>query len=108
MATDQDDALLGPSPERTTLGLDEKTQALVRVAALVATGGGSTSFQRHVAAALAAGAAPDEVVGTLLAVAPTVGLANLVSATVGVALGLGYDVDRALEDLDEPDRRPPT
>jgi hypothetical protein len=63
------------------------------------------SYRRHVGEALTAGAAPDEVVATLVAVARTVGLANLVSATVGMALGLGYDVDRALEHL-EPDESP--
>jgi hypothetical protein len=41
---------------------------------------------------------------TLVAVSPTVGLAHLVSATAGVALGLGYDVDAAFEGLDDPPR----
>jgi len=40
--------------------------------------------------------------GTLVAVAPTVGMAHVVSATAGMALGLGYDVDQALEVVDEP------
>jgi len=42
----------------------------------------------------------EEVVGTMLAVAPTVGLAHLVSATVGLAMGLGYDIELALEGLE--------
>jgi 4-carboxymuconolactone decarboxylase len=85
-------------------GLDDKTRALVAVAAVVATGAGSTSYQRHVADALIAGATPDEIVDTLLEVAPTVGLARLVTATVGVALGLGYDVGRAFEVLEPVDQ----
>jgi alkylhydroperoxidase/carboxymuconolactone decarboxylase family protein YurZ len=95
----------GPPSGSINPCLDDKTRALVRVAALVATGGGPTSYRRHVGEALTAGAGPEEVVGTLVAVARTVGLANLVSATVGLALGLGYDVERALEDL-EPDEPP--
>ena len=35
--------------------------------------------------------------GTLIAVAPTVGLARVVSAAPELALALGYDVDAALE-----------
>ena len=48
-------------------------------------------------AARAAGADVDEIVGTLIAVAPTVGLARVVSAAPELALSLGYDVDAALE-----------
>jgi hypothetical protein len=41
----------------------------------------------------------------LKVVAPTVGLARLVTAAPGLALALGYDVDAALEtvDLARPD-----
>jgi hypothetical protein len=97
----------GPPSGTISPRLDDKTRALVRVAALVATGGGQTSYRHHVGEALTAGAAPEEVVAALVAVARTVGLADLVSATVGLALGLGYDVDRALEVL-EPDGEPST
>jgi hypothetical protein len=44
------------------------------------------------------------VVDTLTAVAPSVGLARVVSAAPGLALALGYDIDRALESLDDPRR----
>jgi 4-carboxymuconolactone decarboxylase len=77
--------------------LDHKTQALVCLAALIAIGGDCACYRRNVADARAAGATEDEVVGTLLAVAATIGIAGLVSATSDVALGLGYDIDRALE-----------
>lgn len=75
--------------------------------ALVATSAGVDCFQGCVGRALAAGATPEEVVGTLLAVTRVVGLAHLQLATAGVALGLGYDVDRALEVWDPPLTRPP-
>jgi alkylhydroperoxidase/carboxymuconolactone decarboxylase family protein YurZ len=84
--------------------LDDRTRALVCLGALVATGAGPTSYRRHVRRALAAGATPEDVMDTLVAVSPTVGLAHLVSATAGVALGLGYDVDAAFEGLDDPPR----
>jgi alkylhydroperoxidase/carboxymuconolactone decarboxylase family protein YurZ len=41
--------------------------------------------------ALAAGATTDEIVGTLLAVAPVAGVARVVAAAPEVALALGYD-----------------
>ncbi len=77
--------------------LDDKTRALVCLGALMAVGGDAGSYQRNVADARTAGATDDEVVATLLAVAATIGIGGLVSATSDVALGLGYDIDRALE-----------
>jgi 4-carboxymuconolactone decarboxylase len=81
--------------------VDEKTASLARLAALVALHAAPGSYERGVGAALAAGATADEVVDTLTAVAPTVGLARVVSAAPGLALALGYDIDRALEEVDD-------
>ena len=75
--------------------VDEKTASLARLAALVALHAAPASYERGVGAALAVGATADEVVDTLTAVAPTVGLARVVSAAPGLALALGYDIDRA-------------
>jgi 4-carboxymuconolactone decarboxylase len=83
-------------------GLDGKTDALVRLAALIAAGASPTSYRLSVEASMGAGATVEEVVGTLLAVAPTVGLARLVSATPRLALAVGYDIDAALERVDLP------
>jgi alkylhydroperoxidase/carboxymuconolactone decarboxylase family protein YurZ len=77
--------------------LDAKTHALVRLAAALAIDAAPSSYQSAVEPALAAGAGIDEIVGTLIAVAPTVGLARVVSAAPELALALGYDVDAALE-----------
>lgn len=77
--------------------LDQKTHALVRLAALLAVDAAPSSYQSSVDAALAAGASIDEVVGTVIAIAPTVGLARVVSAAPELALALGYDVEAALE-----------
>lgn len=81
--------------------LDAKTHALVRLGALLAVDAAPSSYQPSVEAALGAGASVDEVVGTVIAVAPTVGLARVVSAAPELALALGYDVDAALEALEE-------
>jgi 4-carboxymuconolactone decarboxylase len=81
-------------------GLDGKTHALVRLAAALAIDAAPSSYQSAVEPALAAGAGIDEVVGTLIAVGPTVGIARVVSAAPELALALGYDVDAAIEALD--------
>ena len=77
--------------------LDEKTHALVRLAASLAMDAALSSYQSTVEMALAAGASFDEIVGTLIAVAPTVGLPRAVSAAPELALAMGYDVDAAFE-----------
>ena len=77
--------------------LNPKTHALVRLAASLAIDAAPSSYQSNAEVALAAGANIDEIVGTLIAVAPTVGLTRVVSAAPELALALGYDVDAALE-----------
>ena len=80
--------------------LDPKTGALVRLAALVALGSSDACYQDFVSAAVELGATEQEVIDTMIAVASTVGMARLVSASPRVALGLGYDVEAAFEGLD--------
>jgi alkylhydroperoxidase/carboxymuconolactone decarboxylase family protein YurZ len=77
--------------------LDPKSHALVRLGALHAIDAAPASYHASVEAALAAGASFDEIVGVLIAVAPVVGLARVVSAAPDLALALGYDVNAALE-----------
>jgi len=84
-------------------GLDPKTRALVRLGALLALDSATASYQWCVDDALGAGATVKEVVSALIAVAPAVGLARLVSATPKLALAIGYDVDEALESWDCPE-----
>jgi alkylhydroperoxidase/carboxymuconolactone decarboxylase family protein YurZ len=81
--------------------LDQKTHALVRLGAALAIDAAPNSYQATVDVALTAGADIDEIVGTLIAVAPTVGLTRVVSAAPELALALGYDVDAAFEATDE-------
>jgi 4-carboxymuconolactone decarboxylase len=91
------DALSGPGSSSATLAVDEKTAALVRVAATIAVDAAPHSFQHAIAHALAAGATSDEVVASLEAVTPVTGTARVVQCAPKVALALGYDVDAALE-----------
>jgi alkylhydroperoxidase/carboxymuconolactone decarboxylase family protein YurZ len=77
--------------------LDPKSHALVQLGALHAIDSAPSSYHASVEAALAAGASFDEIVGVLIAVAPVVGLARVVSAAPDLALALGYDVNAALE-----------
>ena len=83
-------------------GMDGRTAALIGLGALVALRAAPASYRGGVDLALAAGASVDDVVETLRVVARTVGLARVVSAAPDLAQALGYDIDRALETLDNP------
>jgi 4-carboxymuconolactone decarboxylase len=73
--------------------LDAKAQALVTLSALLSVGAPTVSLRRIVDVACAAGAGEDEILGVLLAIAPAVGLARVVSAAPQLALALGYDLE---------------
>ena len=99
-----DDALLEMSAAEArsfvTSVIDQRTEALLRIAATIAVDAAPSSFQHAVAHALAAGATSDEIVATLDAVMPVTGAARVVLCVPKVALALGYDVEEALELLD--------
>jgi alkylhydroperoxidase/carboxymuconolactone decarboxylase family protein YurZ len=84
--------------------LDPKTAALLQLAALVAIGSSAYSLQRSTGRALAAGAREDEIAEVLLAIAPVAGLGRVVSAAPALAAALGYDIEAALYDPDDPSR----
>ena len=96
-----DDALLeAVVREEGSVGtpvIDQRTAALVRLAATIAVDGAPSTFQHAVLFALAAGATNDEIVATLEAVTPVTGTARVVTCSPKVALALGYDVEAALE-----------
>lgn len=79
--------------------LDARTEALVRIAALIALDAPPSSYRTAVEAADRAGAQLDDLLATLVAVADTVGSARLVSAAPRIALAAGYDVEAELERL---------
>src|SRR3954452_16177633 len=90
-----DEAAVRSAIGADTDGLDAKTGALVRLAALLAIGAGTASCRSAVGRAYAAGATDEELVGVLVAVAPAVGAARLVAAAPCLALAIDYDVDEA-------------
>jgi 4-carboxymuconolactone decarboxylase len=86
-------------------GLNAKTCALVRLAAVVVLGAPPVTYQWATQVALAAGATDDEIVGTLIAVAPVPGVTRAVAAAPELAIALGYDVDEALDPGSTPRSR---
>lgn len=92
------DSLLRADRDDATLaGMDARSHALARIGALIALDAGPPAFMSSVEAALNAGVSHDEIVGTLIAVLPIVGVPRVVSAAPNLGLALGYDVANALE-----------
>ncbi len=95
------EALLSEDRANVTLsGIDQRSHALLRIAALIAVDAAPPSYMNDVEAGLRAGASYEEIVGTLIAVIPIVGVARVVSAAPKLGLALGYDVAEALELVD--------
>ncbi len=80
--------------------LDARSVALLRLGWSITGGSVSPMWQRRVGEALDAGLTFDEIVGSLLALAPIIGLDRVVAIAPHLARALGYDVDAALEELD--------
>jgi 4-carboxymuconolactone decarboxylase len=78
-------------------GLDDRSHALVRVGALIALDASPAAYMKSVEAALEADASYEEIVGTLIALLPIVGVPRVVTAAPNLGLALGYDVAEALE-----------
>jgi alkylhydroperoxidase/carboxymuconolactone decarboxylase family protein YurZ len=99
-------------PDRDAPGwyrLDDRTEALLQIGALVALDAPQSSYQEAVGAAQRAGADLDDILAVLIAVAASVGSARVVAAAPKIALAAGYDIEAALEVNDPSDhgaRRP--
>lgn len=76
-------------------GLDARTHALVRLAALVAAGGPGMDYDRYISTALDHGVTPDEVIGVLVALLPTVGTPRVSAA----AQAFRATIDRVAADM---------
>ena len=94
-----DELLSSDRVNLTASALDAKVHALVRVGALIAIDAETPAYMWTLESARRAGASNDEIVGCLLAVMPTLGVARVVSAAPKLALALGFDVATALEAL---------
>jgi alkylhydroperoxidase/carboxymuconolactone decarboxylase family protein YurZ len=77
--------------------LDARTEALLRLGALVAIDAPQSSYRAVVSAALRAGARMEDLFAVLTAVASEVGSARVVAAAPCIALAAGYDVESELE-----------
>jgi alkylhydroperoxidase/carboxymuconolactone decarboxylase family protein YurZ len=70
------------------VGLDEKSSALVTIAALVATEADSPSYHVAVDQARLNGADDEEIIQTLIAISPLVGAARMASAIPELRMAL--------------------
>ena len=77
----------------TATALRPKVDLLVQLGALLALGAATASLRATVDRATAAGATEAEIVGVLIAVAPAVGLARVVSTAPRLAAAIGYDME---------------
>ena len=78
-------------------GLDERSFALARLAALIALDAPPACYAREVANAIDAGVSADDMLGVLHAVAPQVGGARVVAAAPEIMLALGLSLPHSTE-----------
>jgi 4-carboxymuconolactone decarboxylase len=78
-------------------GLDARTFALVKVAALIALDAPPASYAWQVANAMEEGATAEDIVGVLRAVAPQVGGPKVVAAAPEIMLALGLSLPEGTE-----------
>jgi 4-carboxymuconolactone decarboxylase len=84
-------------PELGSVCADPEVRYLFRLAALIASDGTPATYVSVVESALAAGATVEDIIGVLIAVAPTVGSVRIVAAAPLLARAAGFDVDEALQ-----------
>ncbi|GIK78749.1 MAG: hypothetical protein EDQ89_03400 [Acidobacteria bacterium] len=75
--------------------LDRRTDALVRIAALIALDAPPAAYARQIAAAIGEGIASEDILATLLAVVPEVGMPRVIAAAPEVMLALGLPLPEA-------------
>lgn len=94
------DAVISATPGATGRPrLDARGCGLGRLATLFALDGAVSTYGWATSAALAAGVTSDEIVELLIAMAPLIGSARVVSAAPKLGLALGYDVEADIEGL---------
>jgi alkylhydroperoxidase/carboxymuconolactone decarboxylase family protein YurZ len=87
-----EDAMGLQEAQRSATGLDGRTLALVKIAALIALDAPPASYAWHVAGALDDGATPEDLLETLRAIAPQVGAPKVVAAASEIMLALGLQL----------------
>jgi alkylhydroperoxidase/carboxymuconolactone decarboxylase family protein YurZ len=81
-------------------GLDDRSQALLRLGATMMAGSSTPMWQQRVSDALENGLDFDDIVEALTTLAPTLGIDRVVAIAPELARALGYDIDAALERLE--------
>jgi 4-carboxymuconolactone decarboxylase len=85
-------------------GLDRRSYALVKVAALISLDAPPASYLWQVSNALDAGVTPEDLIGVLIAIAPQVGGPKVVAAApelmvaLGLSLPTGVDIPGSVAD----------
>src|SRR4051812_32417532 len=83
--------------ELEATGLDARTFALAKIAALIALGAPPASYAWQIANAVDDGASPEDILGVLRAVAPHVGGVRVVAAAPEIMVALGLQVPDGTE-----------
>ena len=73
--------------------LDSRIELLVRLGALLAVEAATPSLREVVEKASAAGVTTNEIVGVLVCVGPTIGVASMVASASKLATVIGYDLE---------------
>lgn len=89
------------------ISLSPKVELLVQLGALLAVGAGAPLLKETVARASAQGATEGEIVDVLVAVGPTVGVANLVVSAPRLAMAIGYDLENGYSAGENPEHGGP-
>jgi 4-carboxymuconolactone decarboxylase len=80
---------------RESSGLDPRSFALVKIAALIALDSPPASYLWQISNAIDAGASPQDILGVLKAVAPQVGGPKAISAAPEIMVALGLSLPRS-------------
>jgi alkylhydroperoxidase/carboxymuconolactone decarboxylase family protein YurZ len=80
---------------RAGSGLDARTYALVKLAALVALDAPRASYSWQIANAVAEGVTAEDFIGVLRAIAPQVGGPRVIAAAPEIMLAMGLATDEA-------------
>jgi 4-carboxymuconolactone decarboxylase len=80
---------------RESTGLDARTFALAKVAALIALDAPPASYTWQIGMALEEGVSPEDILGVLRAVAPQVGGPRVVAAAAEIMMALGLEFPEA-------------
>jgi alkylhydroperoxidase/carboxymuconolactone decarboxylase family protein YurZ len=93
-----DEALALRAEHRKRTGLDARTFALVKIAALIALDAPPASYTWQLANAIEDGVSPEDIVGVLRAVAPQVGGPRVVAAAPEIMVALGLTLPEGIDE----------